>query len=86
LKLGTIYITLGNSELKTISQIPNPDFHFRLLNRLKNEVSSRQQRSLKKTENDDRQKDILKNSNNGAPTSDVLRQFVSPSDHIKSEE
>jgi hypothetical protein len=37
LKFGDLVITLGNSELKTLTQMPNPDFHFRLLNRLKNE-------------------------------------------------
>jgi hypothetical protein len=46
LKFGDIHITLGNSEVKTITQIPNPDFHFRLINRLKNEVFLRQQRPL----------------------------------------
>jgi hypothetical protein len=86
LKLGTIYITLGNSELKTISQIPNPDFHFRLLNKLKNEVFSRPQRSLNNKKNADSQKDNPDCPVDCEPKTDILREFVSPRDYIKSEE
>lgn len=51
LKLGDIYITLGNSEIKTIMQLSNPDFHFRLINKLKNEGALRQQRPLNQMQN-----------------------------------
>lgn len=50
LKFGELDITLGNSEIKTLSQLPNPDFHFRLLNKLKNDTFVRQQRSLNTTD------------------------------------
>jgi len=50
LKFGDIHITLGTSEIKTFSQLPNPDFHFRLLNRLKNDMFVRQQRSINQTD------------------------------------
>jgi hypothetical protein len=46
LKVGELEISMGNSETKTLSQIPNPDFHFRLINKLKNDVFLRQQRPL----------------------------------------
>jgi|GEM_PF-3113427 len=51
LKVGELEIAMGNSEVKTLSQIPNPDFHFRLINRLKNEMFMRQQRPLGLNEN-----------------------------------
>jgi hypothetical protein len=51
LKVGELEISMGNSEVKTLSQIPNPDFHFRLINRLKNDMFTRQQRPLNLNEN-----------------------------------
>ena len=38
LKFGNLLISLGNSESKTIFLVPNADYFFRLINRLKNEV------------------------------------------------
>lgn len=46
LKVGELEISMGNSEVKNLSRLPNPDFHFRLINRLKNEMFMRQQRPL----------------------------------------
>jgi len=46
LKFGELEISMGNAEVKTLPQLPNPDFFFRLINRLKNEAFNRQQRSL----------------------------------------
>jgi hypothetical protein len=37
LKFGELQIILGNSENKVISQVPNPDYFFRLLNQIKAE-------------------------------------------------
>jgi hypothetical protein len=38
MKFGNLLISLGNSESKTIFLVPNADYFFRLINRLKNEV------------------------------------------------
>lgn len=46
LKFGNLNIILGNSEIKTLTQLPNPDYFFRLLNKLKNDIFVRPQRSL----------------------------------------
>jgi len=46
LKVGELEIAMGNSEVKTLPQLPNPDFFFRLINTLKNETFNRQQRPL----------------------------------------
>lgn len=37
LKFGNLMITLGNSDTRTIYLIPNADYFFRLINKLKNE-------------------------------------------------
>lgn len=37
LKFGELYIVMGNTENKIITQVPNPDFFFRLLNSIKAE-------------------------------------------------
>jgi len=50
LKFGSLNISLGNAEVKTLTQIPNPDFHFRLINRLINEPYVRDHRALKNME------------------------------------
>jgi hypothetical protein len=49
-KFGSLNIILGNSEIKTLTQLPNPDYFFRLLNKLKNDMFVRPQRSLSSNE------------------------------------
>jgi len=49
-KFGNLNIILGNSEIKTLTQLPNPDYFFRLINKLKNDMFTRPQRSLNSTE------------------------------------
>lgn len=41
IRCGELFITLGTSEPKVLSNVPNPDYHFRLLNRLKGEIISK---------------------------------------------
>jgi hypothetical protein len=50
LKFGSLNISLGNAEVKTLTQISNPDFHYRLINRLINEPYVRDHRALKNME------------------------------------
>lgn len=50
LKFGSVKISMGNTEIKTLTQVPNPDFHFRLINRLMNEAHARDHKSIKKNE------------------------------------
>lgn len=49
-KFGNLNIILGNSEIKTLAQLPNPDFFFRLINKLKNDMFVRPQRSISTTD------------------------------------
>lgn len=49
-KFGSLNIIMGNSEIKTLTQLPNPDYFFRLLNKLKNDMFVRPQRSLSSTD------------------------------------
>lgn len=46
LKFGSVHIIVGNAETKTLPLIPNPDHFFRLINRLRNELSSQTPQSL----------------------------------------
>ncbi len=85
LKFGDLLITLGNSEVKTILIIPNPDFHFRLLNSLKNEAFIRQQRAINQTEIFPQQNSELPNGDM-FPGSESSTQFVSQHDTLKSKE
>jgi hypothetical protein len=70
LKFGDLNITLGNSEVKTVTQLPNPDFHFRLINRLKNEFFTRTQRS------------VDTGAVNGSTSPDSAPSAVDPASHL----
>lgn len=41
LKWGELHIILGNGEVKPMTQIPNPNFFFRLINKIKSDLLSR---------------------------------------------
>lgn len=46
LRFGDIVIHLASNETKTIKFVPNPDYHFRLMNRIKKEHMQRREREV----------------------------------------
>ncbi len=64
LKFGNLLITLGTSETRTIYLIPNADYFFRLINKLKNELILKRYNTML---NDRQQKPLDNNYDNNFP-------------------
>ncbi len=47
LKFGNLHLAIGNNETKILTWLPNPDFHYRLINRIINEPFVRKHGSIK---------------------------------------
>lgn len=58
LRFGTLIIMMSSSDIKTIKYVPNPDYHFRLVNRIKRTYIQRRVQHKDITRQHDRIEDI----------------------------